>query len=71
MMPLIIAPQNKNLKIARISADEKTKRHLFNLGVIIGSEVVMLSEQSGNVIVKVKDSKLALNRELASKIMVG
>ncbi len=71
MMPLIIAPQNKNLKIARISADEKTKRHLSNLGVIIGSEVVMLSEQSGNVIVKVKDSKLALNRELASKIMVG
>lgn len=70
-MPLSIAPMGKPLKVIRTSAEENVKRHLANLGILPGAEVVMLSEQNGNVIIKVKDCKLALNKQLATGIVVA
>ncbi len=70
-MPLSIAPLGKTVKIVKMSTDEKVKRHLANLGVLVGAEITMLNEQAGDVIIKVKDCKLALNKQLAVKIMVS
>ena len=71
MMPLSIAPRGTTLKIMKMPVDEKVKRHLANLGILVGAEITMLDEQAGDVIVKVKDCKLALNKQLATRIMVG
>lgn len=70
-MPITLAPINKMLKIRKIVADEKTKRHLENLGMTVNAEIVVLSKTDGNVIVKIKDSRLAINKETASKILVS
>ena len=71
MMPLPVAPIGKDLTVARVSADEKTKRHLENLGVLTGATLVALSENGGNLILKVKDGRLAIDRQLAMKIFVA
>ena len=71
MMPLSIAPRGTTLKIMKTPVDEKVKRHLANLGILVGAEITMLNEQAGDVIVKVKDCKLALNKQLTTRIMVG
>ncbi len=71
MLPLTIAPYNVAVTVNRVTAEEKTKRHLENLGITGGAELVPLSSGGGNVIVKVRDSRLALNNELAGKIYVN
>ena len=70
-MPLIIAPRGKPLRVVKTSVEEKLKMHLANLGILAGAEIVLLSQQNGDVIIKIKDSKLALNKQLATKITVA
>lgn len=70
-MTLFIAPMDVGMKISKISTDEKTKKHLLNLGLCVGSEVKVLSHTSSDVIIKVMESTLALNKETALKIMVN
>ena len=70
-MPLSIAPMGLPVKIVKITADEKTRRHLENLGIIVGTEIHPVSGSGGNVIVKVKEGRLALGRDLAMKILVA
>lgn len=70
-MPLTAAPIGKDLKVTKVAADEKTRRHLENLGILSGAIVVSLSEINGNVILKIKDGRLALDRQLATKIFVA
>ena len=70
-MPLIVAPTGKDLRVTKASADEKTRRHLENLGILTGAKIVTLSESNGNVILKIKDGRLALDRQLAMKIFVA
>lgn len=70
-MPLSIAPAGRKVKIVKMSVDEKVKRHLANLGILAGAELIVVSEQRGDVIVNVKDGKLALNRQLATRITVS
>ena len=65
-----IAPAGEELTVKKILADEKNKRHFESLGITIGTKVSVLSEAGGNVIVKVKDGRLALNKSLAMKILV-
>ena len=50
---------------------EETRRFLENLGFVVGSEVVVVSEISGNLIVNIKDSRVAIGKDMANKIMVG
>ena len=68
-MPLIFAPVEKTLKVIKIMADDKTKKHLKNLGITINSELQVLNSGS-SVIVLIKATRLALDSGLASKIFV-
>jgi len=70
-MPLLFAPIGKELKIHKICSDIKTRRHLENLGFISGQSITALYSCGGNMIIKIKDGRLALNREIASKILVN
>ena len=70
-MPLMLAPPNKAVKIVKIIADDKTKKHLLNLGITIGAEITVFSSQGGSVICMVKSGKLALDRVIASHIFVA
>ena len=68
-MPLIFAPVERDLKVIKIMADDKTKKHLENLGITINSELQVLNSGS-SVIVLIKATRLALDSGLASKIFV-
>lgn len=71
IMPLILAPIGQEMKIVKILADEKTKKHLSNLGVIAQSEITVLSSSGGSTVCIVKDGRLALDRDVASRIFVA
>ena len=70
-MPIILAPVNKDLRIVRIVADEKTKKHLENLGINVNGSVMVLSSSGGSVVLKIKDGRVALDRNLSTKIFVA
>ncbi len=70
-MPLMLAPANRAVKIVKIVADDKTKKHLQNLGVMTGAEITVFSSSGGSVICMVKDGKLALDRAVAAHIFVA
>ena len=70
-MPLVLAPIGQEMKIVRISADDKTKKHLANLGIIAESKITVLSSQGGSAVCIVKDGRLALDRNIASHIFVA
>lgn len=69
-MPLVFAPYGKLLKVVKIMTDEKTKKHLENLGITIGSAITVISVSGKSTICVVKDSRLALDGALATKIFV-
>ena len=69
-MPLSLLSNGNSGKIVRISGSEDIRRYLQNLGFIEGREVRILSDIGGDVIVGILDSRIALNREMASHIYV-
>lgn len=69
-MSLDTAPQGESMLVIRIATDDKTRRHLENLGIMSGAEVTSLSRNDGNTIVRVRDSRIALNKEIANGILV-
>ena len=70
-MPIVFAPQGKKLRVIKILAEKKKKKHLENLGITIDSDLSVLSSSGGSIIVLVKDSRLALDKDLATKIFVA
>ena len=70
MMPLSLAPTGEEKVIKRIGGSPQVKRHLENLGFVAGSSVTVVNELSGNVIVHVKEARVAISKEMALKIMV-
>lgn len=70
-MPLIMAQPNAEFEIKKISADDKTKRHLREIGVIEGGKITLVSGTSAGVIVVVKEGRLCLDGALARKILVA
>ena len=71
MMPLTMVKTGETNVIRKVGGKEETRRFLENLGFVVGSEVVVVSEISGNLIVKIKDSRVAIGKDMANKIMVG
>ena len=71
MMPLTMAPVGQASKIQRVGGNDETKRFLTNLGFVVGSEVTVISAIGGNVIVNIKDSRVAINQDMARHIMVA
>ena len=70
MIPLSLAEIGVPLIIKHIGGGEKVKKHLTNLGFNVGGEVKVISSLAGNLIVKVKESRIGISEELARKIMV-
>ncbi len=70
-MPLVLAPVGQEMKIVKIIADDKTKKHLANLGVMTQQNITVLSSSGGSAVCIVKDGRLALDRDLASRIFVA
>ncbi len=70
MMPLTMAKAGEENFIKKIGGKAETKQFLENLGFVVGTTVTVISEISGNVIVSVKDARVAVSREMASKILI-
>lgn len=70
MMPLTMIGPGESAMIQRVRGNEETRRFLENLGFVTGTDVTVLSAIGGNVIVNVKDSRVAINAEMARHIMV-
>lgn len=70
-MPLIFAPINVLLRVVKMHVDDKLKRHLENLGISVNSELEVLSQSGGSVICRVKDGRIALDRDMATRIFVA
>lgn len=69
-MPLTLANTGEENIIKKIGGNPETRKFLENLGFVAGSAVTVVSEIGGNVIVNVKDSRVAVSKEMAQKIMV-
>lgn len=70
-MPLVIAPLNKELKIIKVLASEKLKKHLESLGIMENQMIEVISQANKSVIVKIKEGRIALDSDVASKIIVA
>ena len=69
-MPLTLARQGEVNFIKKISGKEEVKRYLESLGFVAGSSVTVISENNGSIIVNVRESRIAISRELANKILI-
>ena len=70
MMPLSMAQEGKPVQIKRVGGKEETRRFLENLGFVAGSIVTVITEMNGNMIVNVKESRVAIGKDMANKIMI-
>ena len=70
-MPLTMVKSGEPNVIRKIGGKEETRRFLENLGFVTGGIVTVVSEIGGNMIVNVKDSRVAIGKDMANKIMVG
>ena len=70
MMPLTLASPGEENIIRHVGGSQEVRRHLSDMGFVAGSGVTLISIIGGNVIVSVKDTRVALSRETAQKIMI-
>ncbi|NLC72897.1 MAG: ferrous iron transport protein A [Ruminococcaceae bacterium] len=70
MMPLSLAEVGECNLIRRVGGKSEIKKHLEDLGFVVGAQVTIITEICGNVIVNIKDSRVAISKEMANKIMV-
>ncbi len=70
MMPLTYAKIGEDNIIKKVGGKPEVKKHLEDLGFVVGGTVSVISLLSGNVIVNVKEARVAISQELAQKIMV-
>ena len=70
MMPLTFADLEEDNIIRKVGGNPETKKHLENLGFVVGGNVRIVNRLGGNIIVNVKDSRIAISEGMAMKIMV-
>ena len=70
MMPLVLATVGEENIIRKIGGNPEVRAHLENLGFVVGGEVTVINRLGGNVIVNVKEARIAISQEMALKIMV-
>ncbi len=70
MMPLSLLNDGETSTVVKVGGREDTKRFLENLGFVEGAEVTAISSNDGNMIIKIKESRVAINKDMAKKIMV-
>ena len=69
-MPLTMAREGEVTSIKRVGGKEEVRRHLENMGFVPGTDVTVVTVNNGNVIVDVKEARVAISREMANKIMI-
>lgn len=70
MLPLTLIPVGEEAIIKKVGGKPEVKSHLENLGFVAGSSIAIIATIGGNVIVNVKDSRVAISKEMAQRIMV-
>ena len=70
MMPLTLAGVGEQNTVKRVAGKPEVKKHLENLGFVVGGNVMIVSSLNGNVIVNVKEARVAISEEMARRIMV-
>ncbi len=70
MMPLSMVNEGEPNVIVRVGGREETRRFLGNIGFVTGASVTVISQTNGNLIVSVKDSRVAIGKDMANKIYV-
>ena len=70
MMPLIMADPGEENIIRRVGGSPEMKKHLEDMGFTVGGSVTVMNTIGGNLIVKIRESRVAVSKEMASKIMV-
>ena len=68
-MPLTMAKQGETVTIRKITGKDEVRQHLAERGFVVDGEVTVVSELGGNLILQVKDSRIALDRAMANRIM--
>ena len=69
MMPLTMARSGETVTIRKITGKDEVRQHLAELGFVVDSDVTVVSEIAGNLIVQVKDSRIALDKTMANRIL--
>jgi len=69
MMPLTMAKAGETVTVRKISGRDEVRQHLAEMGFVVDSTVTVVSEIAGNLILQVKDSRVALDRTMANRIM--
>lgn len=70
MMPLTMAKPGERAVILKITGKDEVRQHLAELGFVVDSEIMVVNQIAGNLIVQVKDSRVALDRSMANRIMI-
>ena len=70
MMPLSVAGRGEQLTIRKITGKDEVRQHLAELGFVVDSTVTVVNEIAGNLILQVKQSRIALDKTMANRIMV-
>ena len=70
MFPISMAKTGEMVVIKKITGDDKVRQHLAELGFVVDEEITVVNEVSGNLILKVKDSRIAIGLSMANKILV-
>ena len=71
MIPLTLVEKGTPYFIKRIQGKDEARRHLNNMGFIEGEEISVINELAGSLIIAVKEARVAINREMAARIVVG
>lgn len=69
-MPLSMAHAGETNVIKKVGGREETRKFLENLGFVVGGDVTIISEAGGNIIVNIKESRVAIGKDMANRIMV-
>ena len=70
MMPLTMAKTGETVTIRKITGKNEVRQHLAELGFVVDSDVTVVNEVAGNLILQVKDSRIALDRTMANRVMI-
>lgn len=70
MMPLTFAQKGEINYIKKITGKDEVRQHLAELGFVVGGQITVISEICGNMILSVKDSRIALDKSMANRIMI-
>ena len=70
MMPLSMSKKGETVTIRKITGKDEVRQHLAELGFVVDSDVTVINEIAGNLILQVKDSRIELDRTMANRIMV-